>query len=349
MNKETILVTGGLWYIWSHCVVVLLEAGYDVVIVDNLDNSSKWVLDGIEKITGSRPPFHQCDIRDEQKLSLVFSQHGIDAVIHFAAKKAVGESMEMPFEYYDNNVTGTQTLLKVMDKFSVRKIVFSSTCAVYSSKNQPPYKENMLIGPESVYGITKVICEEMIQWLVFANKLNACVLRYFNPIWNHESWLIGEEPRQKPLNIMPIVMEVLEGTRESLSVFWNNYNTKDGTCIRDYIHVMDLVEAHVKALQRLIKPLYVWDAFWWQSDQKFVYEIVNLGTGQWSTVLEVIEAVTAALDTPLPYKIVDRRLWDLPAVYGDCAKAKQLFWREGRRTMSQWIQEMRKYRKNKII
>ncbi len=338
----TILLTWWLWYIGSHCAVVLIQAWYDVVIIDNITNSNPNVLDGTEQITAIRPVWYQGDICDADVLAEIFVTHQIDAVIHFAAKKSVGESMEIPHEYYHNNITGTQTLLRVMDDHSVRNIVFSSTCAVYSPINVPPYTEEMSTGPESVYGMTKRINEEMIQWLVLAGKLDACVLRYFNPIGNHHSGLIGENPSQVPQNIMPIIMEVLEWKREYLTVFGDQYDTRDGTCIRDYIHVMDLAEAHVEALERL--QIKNWKL---RIKNLWIYEIVNLGTGSGTTVLEMVQAVEQALWKKLPYQIVAPRSWDLPAVYGDCSKAKKLLWRETNRTITQGVKDMWEFRKKK--
>ena len=328
----TILVTWWLWYIWSHTVVVLLKAWYKIVIIDNCSNSSLDVVDGIEQIAVIRPLLYQWDIGDESLLETIFTDHTIDAVIHFAAKKAVGESMEVPFDYYHNNITGTQNLLRMMDRYSVRNIIFSSTCAVYNPINQPPYTENMSTWPESVYGITKRIDEEMMEWLVLTKKLSACLLRYFNPIGNHPSGIIGESPTQKPQNIMPVIMEVLEWKRDYLTVFGDQYPTRDGSCIRDYIHVMDLAEAHVQALE------------WLLHQSSPLCEIINLGTWTGTTVLEMIKAVEEALKISLPYKIVDARTGDLPAVFGNCDKAKQLLWRSTKRSLAEGIQDMWKFR-----
>lgn len=331
---KNILLTWWLWYIGSHTAIELCNTWYNVIIIDNLSNSSLTTLDWIQKITGIYPTYYSWDIREESILEQVFSEYKIEAVIHFAAKKAVGESMEIPFEYYDNNITWTQTLLNIMNKYNIHNIIFSSTCAVYNAHNLPPYLENMATWPESVYWLTKRINEEMIEGLVLTKKISSCILRYFNPIWNHPSGHIGEKPTQIPQNIMPIIMEVIEWKREYLTVFGDMYDTRDGTCVRDYIHVMDLAQAHVKALQ------------WLLLQQDFTYEIINLGTGTGTTVLELIQAVQNALWISLPYNIVEPRPWDLPAVYGDCNKAKKLLWRSTQRSISEGIQDMWKFREN---
>lgn len=333
--KKTILLTGWLWYIWSHTATALLESWYHVIIIDNCSNASPKVLDAIEDITKQRPVFYQGDVTNETILQTIFSDHNIDAVIHFAAKKAVGESMEIPLEYYHNNITGTQTLLRIMDQNHVRTIIFSSTCAVYSDDNQPPYTEAMPTKPESVYAITKRINEEMIEWLVLSGKLSACILRYFNPIGNHPSAKIGEDPSQTPLNIMPLIMDVCEQKRDKLLVFWNTYPTPDGTCIRDYLHVMDLAEAHVVALERLL------------NQPQYIYDIFNLWTGNGSSVLELITSVQETLWISLPYEIIEKRAGDLPMVYGNCDKAKQILWRTTKRTLQEAILDTWNFRMKK--
>lgn len=334
-----ILLTWWLGYIGSHTAIILIEAGYEIIIIDNESNSSsKKVLNWIKKITGISPLYYYWDICNDDTLETIFSEQKIDAVIHFAARKSVWESMNIPFEYYNNNITWTQNLLRIMRKHNINNIIFSSTCAVYSTKNIAPYTEEMDTSPESVYWITKRIDEEMIEGLILSdNLLWWCILRYFNPIGNHESGFIWENPTTKSENIMPIIMEVIEWKREFLSIFGDTYNTRDGTCIRDYIHVMDLAEAHCKALEWIISITK-------QNTRR--YEIINLGTGLWTTVLEIIYAVENALNIKLPYKITKPRNGDLWSVYGNCDKAKILLWRETKRTITTAIKDIWNFRKN---
>lgn len=325
---KNILVTGWLGYIGSHAVVTLHEAGYTPIIIDNLSNCEYSVHERLEELTNTTIACHIGDIRDGDFLRSVFRAHPIDAVIHFAAMKSVGESMEIPFDYYDNNVNGSITLTRIMDEYKVRHLIFSSTCAVYSPACKAPYDETMPTAPESVYAMTKLMMEQAFTWLYKAGKLSVAILRYFNPIGNHPSAIIGEVPQWVPQNLMPYLMQVVQGKREYLSVYGDNYPTRDGTCIRDYIHVMDLVEAHIAALERLL----------WQENN--ICEIVNLGTGTGTSVLEMIHAVEEMIEHPFPYKIVNRRAGDLPEVYGNVDKAKKLLWREARRSIADGVRDM---------
>ncbi len=249
----SILVTGGAGYIGSHTVVELLELGKEVVIIDDLSNASSKVIDRIENITGKRPAFYQLDVKDKNALRTVFEKEDIESAIHFAAFKAVGESVQKPGLYYENNLMGILALVEVMLEFDVKKIVFSSSATVYGSFNPSPYKEDMPVGvPTSPYGQTKVMCEQILRDIYVAdNNWSISLLRYFNPIGAHESGLIGEDPSGIPNNLMPFIAQVAVGKREFLNIFGDDYDTEDGTCVRDYIHVVDLARGHVKALGKL--------------------------------------------------------------------------------------------------
>ncbi|MCG8698949.1 MAG: UDP-glucose 4-epimerase GalE [Bacteroidales bacterium] len=304
-----ILVTGGTGYIGSHTVVELIESGYDVVIVDNLSNSRADVVDGIEKITGKRPPLEVFDLCEKDKVFDLFKKYGtIDAIIHFAALKAVGESTEIPLEYYHNNIESLLNLLIAMKEFDTPSFVFSSSCTVYGQPDELPVTEKAPIKKAlSPYGNTKQIAEEIIEDSIKAiDNIKAISLRYFNPIGAHPSALIGELPIGVPLNLVPFVTQTAFGLREKLSVFGNDYNTTDGTCIRDYINVVDLAKAHVVAVARLV-----------ENKNKKNYEIFNLGTGKGSSVLEIIKTFEEATEQKLNYEIVDRRAGDVEQVWAD--------------------------------
>ncbi len=328
---QNILITGWLGYIGSHAVVALQEAGHTPIIIDNLSNCESSVHQRLEQLTNTKIRCHVGDIRDGEFLRSVFEAQPIDAVIHFAAMKSVSESMEIPFEYYDNNVNGSITLTRIMDEYKVRHLIFSSTCAVYSPACPAPYDETMPTAPESIYAMTKLMMEQAFIGLAKVGKLSVAMLRYFNPIGNHPSGTIGELPQWVPQNLMPYLMQVVQGQREYLSVYGDNYPTSDGTCIRDYIHVMDLVEAHVKTLDRLT------------NQEEDICEIINLGTGKGTSVLEMIHAVEEVIWQTLPYKIVDRRSGDLPEVYGNVTKAKKILWRETTRSIADGVRDMVKF------
>lgn len=315
-------------YIGSHAIVELYSAWYQTVIIDNLSNTTLGVLWSIKKLVWVDIPYYDWDIRDQDILSTIFTNHKIDAVMHFAAKKAVWESMEMPFEYYDNNINGSIALTRAMDHHGVKYLIFSGTCAVYSPTETAPYNEKSAIWPESVYAITKRICEELFEWLYKSGKLSTLVLRYFNPIGNHESASIGEVPIGVPQNLMPYLMQVINGKREELFVYGNNYDTSDGTCIRDYIHVVDLAQAHVKALEYLLSQK-------WQ-----FYDIINVGTGKGTSVLEMIHHVESVIGYKFPYRIVDRRSGDLAIVYGNVDKARQVLGWEAKYSLWDGIRDM---------
>lgn len=315
---SSILVTGGAGYIGSHTAVALLESGHDVVIVDDLSNTKIELLEGVKKITGISPKFYRGDLKNAEFVSKVFGENSIDAIIHFAASKAVGESVENPLKYYKNNFLGLIHLLEFASKQHI-PFVFSSSCTVYGTPDKLPVTEQTPIKPaQSPYGNTKQVGEEVIVDAVNASEgFAAIALRYFNPIGAHESSEIGELPLGVPSNLIPYLLQVAAGERESLSVFGNDYNTSDGTCVRDYIHVVDLAEAHVIAVARLL-----------EKKNKTDYEVFNLGTGQGSSVLELIQSFEKVNNIKLNYKIVDRRSGDVEQIYADTNYANdELGWK----------------------
>ncbi|MFI3054405.1 UDP-glucose 4-epimerase GalE [Streptococcus suis] len=311
----SILVTGGAGYIGSHTVVELLKLGKEVVIVDNLSNSSILVLDRIETITGKRPTFYELDVADKEALRQVFENENIEATIHFAGYKAVGESVAKPIMYYENNIMSTLALVEVMTEFSVKKIVFSSSATVYGLNNPSPLVETMPTSATNPYGYTKVMLEQILRDVEVADKeWSIALLRYFNPIGAHESGLIGEDPAGIPNNLMPFIAQVAVGKREELSVFGNDYDTVDGTGVRDYIHVIDLALGHIKALEKISTTAGV--------------HTYNLGSGQGTSVLELVQAFEKVNDVPVPYKIVDRRPGDVATCYANADKAlAELNWK----------------------
>jgi UDP-glucose 4-epimerase len=315
MNNKTILVTGGCGYIGSHTCVELLQADYNVVVIDNLSNSKVEALERVKKITGKQIDFIQCDILDSEKLKEVFKQYQPAAVIHFAGLKAVGESVEKPLWYYRNNVSGTETLLSAMQTAGCKNIVFSSSCTVYGAPQHLPITEDCPLQAVNPYGQTKLTIEYMLKDLAAADPgWNISILRYFNPVGAHPSGLIGEDPLGIPNNLMPFITKVVVGELQELSVFGNDYDTPDGTCIRDYIHVVDLAKGHLKALEKL--------------DQNPRLLIHNLGTGQGYSVLDVIKGFEQSTGKTVPYKIIGRRAGDAPAVFADPVKAEtELGWK----------------------
>lgn len=314
MNREKILVTGGTGYIGSHTVIELIKLGYEIEILDNLFNSKITVLDKIEEITGIKPIFHQVDLLDYQKMEEVFKNGNFDLVIHFAGLKAVGESVEKPLKYYENNVTGTINLLKCMKKYNVKNVVFSSSATVYGQQKTPKLDEAMTTGTgiTNPYGETKHVIEEILKDVCEADKdFSATILRYFNPIGAHESGLLGEDPNDRPNNLMPIIMKVSTGEIPCLSVYGDDYDTPDGSGIRDYIHVVDLAKGHVAAIDKM----------------KAGVSIYNLGSGKGTSVFEMIKAFETESGKKLPYKVVPRRAGDLAEIYADSKKAeKDLDW-----------------------
>lgn len=306
-----ILVTGGAGYIGSHTVVELLEAGEDIVIVDNFVNSKPEALDRIKKITGKDFKFYEVDILDEEKLEKVFKENNIESVIHFAGLKAVGESVVKPIEYYHNNITGTLVLLKLMKKYNCKRIVFSSSATVYGDPEIVPITEECNTGgTTNPYGTTKLFIERILQDVYVAdNEFSIALLRYFNPIGAHESGLIGEDPNDIPNNLMPYITGVASGKLEILSVFGNDYPTKDGTGVRDYIHVVDLAKGHLKALAKIRQEAGV--------------KIYNLGTGHGYSVLDLVNTFQKVNNIEVKYKIVGRRAGDIATCYADPSKAKK--------------------------
>ena len=306
--KETILVTGGTGFIGSHTTVELQAAGYDVVIVDNLSNSREDVLDGIEKISGIRPAFEKIDLCDFEATENVFKKYPkISGIIHFAASKAVGESVEKPLKYYRNNILSLVNLLELMPKYNVKGIIFSSSCTVYGQPDVlPATEETPIKKAESPYGNTKQINEEIIYDTVKSGApIKAILLRYFNPIGSHPSAIIGEMPNGVPQNLIPYLTQAAMGIRKELSVFGDDYDTPDGSCIRDYIYVVDLAKAHVCAMTRIM-----------EDKTTEPVEVYNVGTGKGTSVLELIHAFEKATGVKLPYKIVGRRPGDIVKVMG---------------------------------
>lgn len=310
-----ILVTGGAGFIGSHTCVELLNAGYEPIILDNLSNSKRESINRIEEITGKKVKFCECDIRDRKGLDKVFAENRIDAVIHFAGLKAVGESCSKPLEYYDNNIGGTVTLCEAMRDNGCKKIVFSSSATVYGEENISPLREDMPEGKTTnPYGTTKLYIERILKdTFVSDNEWSICLLRYFNPIGAHESGKIGEDPKGIPNNLVPYVAQVAIGKRDHLNVFGGDYDTHDGTGVRDYIHVVDLALGHIKAVEKVLGEKGC-----------FTY---NLGTGTGYSVLDVVKAFEKACGHTLKYEIVDRRPGDIATCYSDPSKAKtELGW-----------------------
>ena len=306
---QTILVTGGCGYIGSHTVLELLNKNYQVVVVDNFSNSSFEGLRRVQKITGKEVIFYEADIRDRAAMEKLFSAHTFDAVIHFAAFKAVGESCKLPLKYYENNISGTVTLLQVMEKYNVKKIIFSSSATVYGDPERLPLDENCRLSTTNPYGSTKLMMENIMQDVQKADPAwNIILLRYFNPVGAHESGLIGEDPKGIPNNLMPYVAQVASGKLERINVFGNDYDTPDGTGVRDYIHVVDLALGHIAAIENC--------------NQAGVH-IYNLGTGRGYSVLDMIHAFEKACGKTLPYQICARRDGDIAACYACPDKAKK--------------------------
>ncbi len=313
--KETILVTGGTGFIGSHTTVELIQNGYDVVIVDNLSNSNASVVDGIEKITGVRPEFEKVDCCDYAAMENVFEKHkGISGIIHFAASKAVGESVQKPLLYYRNNINSLINLLELMPKHGVKGIIFSSSCTVYgqpSAENLPVTEEAPMQKALSPYGNTKQVNEEIIQDYIHSGApIKSIILRYFNPIGSHPSALIGELPNGVPMNLIPFVTQTAIGIRKELKIFGNDYNTPDGTCIRDYIDIMDLAKAHVKAMERILNE-----------NGTDPVEVFNIGTGNGLSTLQIVEGFEKATGVKLNWHYAPRREGDIEKVWANPHKA----------------------------
>lgn len=316
-----VLLAGGAGYIGSHTAVELLNAGHQVVIVDDYSNSSPEAVRRIEKITGKSVVSYEADVKDKEKMRHIFSKNHIDCVIHFAGLKAVGESVRLPLKYYRNNIDTTLTLLECMEEAGVNQFVFSSSATVYGEENEPPYVETMHRGRcSNPYGWTKVMMEQILEDAAKANpELSVILLRYFNPIGAHESGLIGEDPQGIPNNLMPYIAQVAVGRRDHLTVFGGDYPTPDGTCLRDYIHVMDLANGHVKAVE-------------YAANHKGV-EVFNLGTGTPYSVLDIIHAFEGATGVKVKYEIGPRRAGDLPKFWADSTKAQKVLGWHAERTL----------------
>lgn len=339
--KKKIIVTGGTGYIGSHTAVELIEEGYEVILIDNLYNSEAVIADWIGRITGKKPQLEVLDLCKKKKLNIFFRKNkNIAAIIHFAAYKAVGESVNKPLEYYRNNLVSLMNLLDAMKDFKIPSMVFSSSCTVYGQPEKLPVTEDAPIQPAvSPYGNTKQIGEEIIRDTIFVNKnLKAISLRYFNPIGAHPSAQIGELPRGVPENLVPFITQTASGLRKELKVFGNDYNTPDGSCIRDYLHVVDLAKAHVIAVKRLI-----------ENKNKKNYEVFNLGTGKGVSVLEAIKSFERVSGIKLKYKITGRRAGDIEKIWADPSLAnKELGWKtmssldEAMKTAWEWEKKIRK-------
>lgn len=314
MNKAKILVTGGTGYIGSHTAVELMQAGYEVEILDNLYNSKLEVLDKIAELTGSKPKFYNVDLRDAEALAKVFQDTKYDAVMHFAGLKAVAESVEQPLRYYENNIGGTVNLLECMQEFGVKKIIFSSSATVYGEQDTEAYTETMTTGQSitNPYGWTKCMIEQILKDTATANpEFEVTILRYFNPVGAHSSGLLGEDPNDRPNNLMPIIMKVATGEYDQLSIFGDDYPTPDGSCVRDFIHVVDLAKGHLAALEHMGKGV----------------QIYNLGSGEGHSVFEMVAAFDKVSGIKLPCQIVGRRAGDLAGFYADPSlAAKELGW-----------------------
>jgi len=332
-DKQKILVTGGTGYIGSHTTVELIEQGYEVIIIDNLSNSERFIIDRIEQITGVRPRLYEFDLLDANALDDFFKEnHDLIGVIHFAAAKAVGESVEIPLHYYRNNLDSMINLLEGMIKHHIPNFVFSSSCTVYGQPDVLPVSENAQVKPaESPYGYTKQVNENILKDVIHSGApIQGIALRYFNPIGAHSSGLIGELPRGVPNNLLPFITQTAYGLREQLRVFGDDYHTPDGSCIRDYIHVVDLAKAHIVAIERLIS-----------GKNKNGYEMFNIGTGNGFSVLEVIHSFEKVTGLSLNYKIVDRRSGDIEQIWADTTIAnRELGWKAGKSldemTLSAW-------------
>ncbi len=328
-----ILITGGAGYIGSHTCVELQNSGYDIVVVDNLSNSKKGVLSRIEAITGKPVRFYQADVLDREALREIFRKEKIEAVIHFAGLKAVGESVQIPLAYYENNISGTVVLCQVMEEFSVKKIVFSSSATVYGMSETMPLTEDMPLGAINPYGRTKLFNEYILRDLTVSDpEWSVSLLRYFNPIGAHPSGTIGEDPRGIPNNLMPYIAQVAVGRLDHLNVFGNDYPTPDGTGVRDYIHVVDLAKGHVKAVQWVLENTGC--------------DAVNLGTGHGVSVLDLVHAFEEATGVHIPYEIAPRRAGDPATVYADCSKAKRVLGWEAELDTRRMCEDTWRWQKN---
>jgi UDP-glucose 4-epimerase len=319
MEQKTILITGGTGYIGSHAIVAFEQLGYRTIIIDNLVNSSKETLLWIEAILGYMPVFYEMSIGDEKRLSEIFEKYQFDGVIHFAWLKSVWESCSNPFYYHDNNISWSITLFSVMEKYGVKNIVFSSSATVYSDQNIAPFKEDDVIWSANPYGTTKVVLEYLLADYAKFAYWKAISLRYFNPIWAHISWEIGENPQDIPANILPYIFKVVTQKLPQVQIFWNDYPTKDGTWVRDYVDINDLIDSHIVAYQKL------------SSEENWLYKNINIGTGLGTSVLELIQEVEKVTETRIPFVYTPRRPWDIAVAYANVDLAwEYLDWRAQR-------------------
>ena len=342
--SRSILITWWLGYIGSHTCTIFWEEDYDLIIVDNLSNSNLSVLDSISEIIWKKPKFYNVDIRDINEFEKVFKNHPeIDWIIHFAAKKAVWESCQDPFLYYENNIIGTHNLLKLMQKYNKKNIVFSSSATVYDApKLLPPFSENDRVGTYNPYGTTKLIIEYLLKDLSTFKWFSVVNLRYFNPVWAHHSGLIWEDPRWVPNNLVPYVLKVANWEIDHVQIFWDDYDTEDGTWVRDYIHVMDLADAHLSAYNHLLK----YQSYKEENnleENKWYFDTFNIWTWDGKSVKEIIELVKKVTEKDIQYKVVSRRLWDIDTSIANPQKAKQVLWREYSRSMYQAVEDARRF------
>lgn len=330
-----ILITGGAGYIGSHTAIELLNNNREIIIVDNFSNSKKEVLEKIKQITNKNFKYYEIDYKDEDKLNKIFKENKIEAVMNFAGFKAVGESVQKPLEYYENNISGAITLLKVMKKHNVKKFIFSSSATVYGNPEKVPITEDSKTGgTTNPYGTTKLFIEQILKDLYKSdNSWDIAILRYFNPVGSHESGLIGEEPNGIPNNLMPYIVRVAKGQLKELSIFGNDYDTKDGTGVRDYIHVVDLARGHIKALEKLEK----------ENQGLYIY---NLGTGKGYSVLDMVKAFEKATGQKVQYKITERRAGDIAICYSDPTKANQELNWTATKTLEDMCRDSWKYIQN---
>lgn len=324
-----LLLTWWTGYIWSHAAVAFLQAGYDVVLLDNLSNSSDEVIHHIKTITWKIPKFYKTDIRDKDAIEKIFKKNKIDGIIHFAWLKAVWESCDKPYEYYENNVAWSNNLFEIMEKYNCKDIIFSSSATVYDPNENPPFVENTPTwNTTNPYGTTKFIIENMLRDLSNHRGFRVANLRYFNPVWAHESWLIWEDPNDIPNNLLPYIMKVASWELPELSIYWDDYDTIDGTGVRDYIHVVDLVQAHLDAWKYLENL-----------NKKAVFESFNLWTWTWTSVKEMITYTEEITWHPLNHKIAERRSGDIASAYCSPIKAKEILWWKARLTVKQAIKD----------
>ena len=346
-ETKTILITWWLWYIWSHTCTVFGENNFNIIIIDNLSNSQIDVLDNIWEINWKKPIFYNVDIKNYEELEKIFKKHPeIDWIIHFAGKKAVWESCQDPFLYYDNNIIWTLNLFKLMQKYDKKNIVFSSSATVYDSlKILPPFTETDRVWTYNPYWTTKLVIEYLLKDLANFKWFNVVNLRYFNPIWAHSSWLLWENPKWIPNNLVPYIFKVAKGEIEKVQIFGNDYETLDGTWVRDYIHVMDVADAHLSAFNQLQKFVEYKKENNIQ-DNKWYFDIFNIWTWDWKSVKEIIDLVSTVTWKTILSEVVSRRPWDIPTSIANPQKAKQVLWRESKRSVYQAIEDARRFVNN---